>query len=170
MATLCLGNMHCSAPLLRDWLCGDWGIVFSHPVDFQDSSIEYDRWLAIVRDEFRSRAVRPMACSLLADDVDASWASALMRDQRPIRLHPACTASEDIIDLTSRALHEQIARLDSHFAVIIDPSLKLRGVLKYNAGRASVSPLDLLASIDALRRRSTRGRITGRRREVRAVA
>jgi len=46
----------------------------------------------------------------------------------------------------------------------------LRGVLKYNAGRASVSPLDLLASIDALRRRSTRGRITGRRREVRAVA
>jgi hypothetical protein len=32
--------------------------------------------------------------------------------------------------------------------------LQRRGVLKYSAGRNSVSPLDLLASIDLLRRRS----------------
>jgi hypothetical protein len=38
-------------------------------------------------------------------------------------------------------------------ALIIDAQLRSRGVLKYCAGRASVSPLDLLGSIDALRRR-----------------
>jgi hypothetical protein len=36
----------------------------------------------------------------------------------------------------------------------VDAQLRRRGVLKYSAGRSSISPLDLLASIDALRRRN----------------
>ena len=170
MATLCLGNIDCSAPLLRDWLGSDWGIVFSHPMDFQDSGMEQDRWLAILRDEFRARAVRPIACSRPAGDADHSWVSKLTQDHRLVSLHTATEGSEDIVDLAARALRDDIAQLDSRFALIIDPSIKSRGVLRYSAGRTSVSPLDLLGSIDALRHRVPVRPVGHTRAEVRAVA
>jgi alkyl hydroperoxide reductase subunit AhpC len=170
MATLCLGNVDCAAPLLRDWLASDWGIVFSHPMDFQDSGTEQDRWLAILRDEFRARTVRPIACSRPSGDADNSWVSQLTQDRRLVRCHAATHGSEDIIDMAARELRDEIAKLDSHFALIVDPSLKSRGVLRYSAGRTSVSPLDLLGSIDALRQRVPARAIGRSRGEVRAVA
>ncbi len=63
MTTLCIGEVECSAPLLREWLAGDWGLLFSHPQDFQDQGLESDRWLAILCEEFRVRGVKPLACS-----------------------------------------------------------------------------------------------------------
>jgi hypothetical protein len=89
MATLCLGEIDGSAPLLRDWLAGDWALLFSHPADFQDQGLERDRWLEILRDEFRVRGVRPVACSPSADagaTADDSWAGELIYDHRVLRL------------------------------------------------------------------------------------
>ena len=66
MATVCLGDLDCGAPLLRDWLGGDWGLLFSHPLDFQDQGLEHDRWLDILRQEFRARGARPLCCRAAA--------------------------------------------------------------------------------------------------------
>jgi hypothetical protein len=170
MATLCLGDIDCSAPLLRDWLGGDWGLLFSHPMDFQDGGMEHDRWLEILRDEFRARSVRPLACRRAAGDADASWVGELIHDHRLVRLHAPDAIGEDVIDLAARHLGAEIARLNSHFALILDSSLQSRGVLKYSAGRTSVSPLDLLGSIDALRRRAPRNRAMPHPVSVHAVA
>jgi hypothetical protein len=156
MAILCLGDIDRSAPLLRDWLGGDWGLLFSHPADFQVGGLEYDRWLSILRDDFRARAVRPLACRRPAGDADGSWVAQLQHDQRLIALVASNPGYEDVIDLAARTLREQIVQLSSHFVLIIDPALRSRGLLRYGAGRPSVSPLDLLGSIDALRRRSLR--------------
>lgn len=156
MATLCLGEVDVSAPLLRDWLAGDWALLFSHPTDFQDQGLERDRWLEILRDEFRARGVRPVACgqSAGAAAADDSWAGELICDYRLLRLH-SDSAGDSVIDLPARNLRADILGLPPRFVLIIDESLTRRGVLKYSAGRSSVSPLDLLASIDAFRRSST---------------
>jgi alkyl hydroperoxide reductase subunit AhpC len=157
MATLCLGEVDGAAPLLRDWLDGDWALLFSHPADFQDRGLERDRWLQILRDEFRVRGVRPVACSQSADSgvgADDSWAGELICDYRLLRLQSAA-AGDSVIDLPARNLRADILGLPPRFVLIVDESLTRRGVLKYSAGRSSVSPLDLLASIDAFRRSST---------------
>jgi alkyl hydroperoxide reductase subunit AhpC len=144
MATLWVNGE--TGPLLREWLQGDWAMLFSHPIDFQYQGLETDRWLSILREEFCAREVRPLACRRSLSDLDASWASDLVEDHSLLRLGGT--------DVVARRLREDLSGLATRFVVIVDESLQRRGVLKYSAGRNSVSPLDLLASIDMLRRRS----------------
>jgi alkyl hydroperoxide reductase subunit AhpC len=175
MATLCLGSIDHSAPSLSDWMGEDWGLLFSHPLDFQDQGTEYDRWLGILRKEFRASRVRPLACRRPLGDADASWVGELTCDHRLIRLECADasgtdTRSEDVIHLAARALRDVILSQTSHYVLIIDPALQCRGVLKYSAGRTSVSPLDLLASVDAMRREFVPAKRRDNSRPVAAVA
>jgi alkyl hydroperoxide reductase subunit AhpC len=144
MATLWVNGE--TGPLLREWLQGDWAMLFSHPIDFQYQGLENDRWLSILREEFCAREVRPLACTRSLGALDAGWTSDLVEDHTLLRLGAT--------DVVARRLREDLAGLATRFVVIVDESLQRRGVLKYSAGRNSVSPLDLLASIDMLRRRS----------------
>lgn len=155
MATLCLGDVDCSTPVLRDWLSGDWALLFSHPDDFQYRGLEDDRWLEILLDEFRARGVRPLACARTAADADVGWVSQLICDQRFVRLGGDTQANEEVVDLSARTLRADILSLPSRFVLIVDELLKRRGVLKYHASNSQVSPLDLLASVRALRRKNS---------------
>src|SRR5450755_3722323 len=132
MATLCIGEVDCSTPLLRDWLAGDWALLFSHPADFQDQGLESDRWLEILRDEFRARAVRPIACRRPAGVPDGSWVGELICDHRLLRLESVSGAQDGVIDMAARNLRHDILELPPRFVLIVDASLQRRGVLKYS--------------------------------------
>jgi alkyl hydroperoxide reductase subunit AhpC len=144
-----------SGVLLRDWLRGDWAMLFSHPADFQYQGLEIDRWLSILRDEFRAHGVRPLACRRGAAELDGSWVSDLIADRGLVRLESTAEAEaqDESEDLPARTLREDILSMPPRFVLIVDDELRRRGVMKYSAGRASVSPLDLLGSINVLRRR-----------------
>ncbi|MFI4914625.1 MAG: hypothetical protein ACHQAR_05485 [Steroidobacterales bacterium] len=139
---------------MRDWLAGDWGIVFSHPRDFQYSGLESDRWLSILHDEFLKRGVRPLACCGAGLALDRSWVGDVVNDRRVVLLERGLRPGGDIVDLPLRALRDDIVGTTDRFALIVDDTMRRRGVLKYTQGRSSISPLDLLSSIDAMRRRA----------------
>jgi len=145
-----------ASPALREWLAGDWGLVFSHPDDFQSGGLEIDRWLSILRDEFFRRGVRPLACTRAPPTRDTSWVSQIVSDERVVVLRESAAAAPGIVDLPQRSLREDMLGLRERFALIIDENLHQRGILKYSPGRSSVSPFDLLSLIDALRRRAGR--------------
>jgi len=139
---------------LRDWLTGDWALLFSHPQDFQDHGLEHDRWVDILREEFRARRVRPLAYVRCSEGIDTTWVSELFCDRRCVRLDASGPASE-IVHLGLRGLRADLLDLSQRFVMIIDAIPSRRGLLKYNLVPNTISPLDLLASIDVMRRRVT---------------
>lgn len=150
MATLYLDHVNRSLPTLREWLDDDWGLLLSHPGDFEDDSLEKDRWLEILRSAFRASGVKPIAYRGVSGEPDRGWVGAVIDDERRVRL----TYSE-VIDIPARRLRDQAVEVPGRFAIVVDPSLLSHVVLMYRpgTGRLAISPLDLLGSIEKLRRK-----------------
>jgi alkyl hydroperoxide reductase subunit AhpC len=153
MATLCLdiGSEVRTTPELYDWLAGDWGLLFSHPEDFQYQGPEPVRQLDILRDQFRICSVRPIA--VMGDDNtrERSWVDELQQDWGFVRLREPSAGAWDPVSVGARALCGELLTLQPRYVLIVDSFLKHRAVLRYAPGRCTVSTLDLLTSIDALR-------------------
>jgi hypothetical protein len=148
MATLYLDHINRSLPTLREWLDGNWGLLLSHPSDFEDQSVERDRWLEVLGAQFRASGVKPIAYRCMSGEPDRGWVSTVIDDERRVRL----TYSE-VIDIPARRLRDQASEVPARFAIVVDPSLTSHVVLMYLAGTLlTISPLDLLGSIGKLRR------------------
>jgi len=132
---------------LRDWLDGQWGLIFSHPEDFQESGLEQDRWLTVLVQEFCVANLKPLACMPSNGRADASWVSLVTGDPSLVPLEGA------VADLAARQLRSEMASQDCRFVLVVDETLRRRGLLPYKSGRGRLSPLDLVASVTALRRR-----------------
>jgi hypothetical protein len=133
---------------IREWLAGDWCLLFSHPQDFDASGLECDRWLALLRDDFLKRRVRPLAYGNRGE-CDRSWVSQLIGDEGAVGLS---ALRSTLFDLASRTLRDDILAQQGRFVMIFDDHLRRRGLLTYSPARNRVSPFDLLASVDAMRR------------------
>jgi alkyl hydroperoxide reductase subunit AhpC len=154
MATLCLDfeHEHCCARDLHQWLGGACALLFSHPEDFQPQGRDRRRWLDNLRHEVSARAVCALAVKRDSGPPDSSWIDELQFDPQLVVLREPAFAAADAVSFAARALRGELLTLRSRFALVIDGALERRMLLKYSAGGNAVSVLDLLTSVDALRR------------------
>jgi hypothetical protein len=149
MATLYLDHVSRSILSLREWLDGAWGLLLSHPADFEDHSLESDRWLQIVTQEFHTRGVRPIVCRRGGGELDNGWVGRVSRDQGRVRL-----THREVADMAARRLRDTILAIPaSRFVVVVDPTLTHRRTWIYGTSPptlAAMSPLDLLGTIKAM--------------------
>src|SRR5579872_315774 len=150
MATLYLDHINRSIPILREWLDGEWGLLLSHPDDFEDHSIERERWLEVIQQEFRASGVKPIVYRHRSGEPDRGWVGRVTGDERRVRL-----THSDVIDSAARRLRDVLVEVPAaHFAMMVDPALICRGVLMYQRSLIAISPvgpLDLLGPIAKLR-------------------
>jgi alkyl hydroperoxide reductase subunit AhpC len=152
MTTLCLDlalEDSCGQDFHK-WLGGAWALLFSNPEDFQPQGREGKHWLPRIRQAFNVRAARALAVKRDGPP-ESTWLDELHLDRQLLRLREPPFAAADQVSFAARVLRGELLTLASRFVLIVDGSLKRRGVLKYGDGRIAVSALDLLASIDALR-------------------
>lgn len=156
MATLYLDHVNRSLPTLQKWLDGKWGLLLSHPGDFEDHSLERDRWLEILRKAFGASGVKPIAYKGTGGEPDRGWVSSVTEDEQRVRL-----LHSEVVDIAGHRLRDQITEIPTaRFTVIVDCSLLCHVVQMYELStcRNAISPLDLLSPIANLRRHSsTRG-------------
>jgi len=138
-------------PTLREWLAGQWGVIFSHPEDFLQAGLELeqDRWLVIVTEAFHATGLRPLACQARSGRPDASWVNQVTGEHGFVELEGS------VADLAARQLRAEIRALHTRFVLVIDGQLRRRGLLPYRPGNRRLSPLDLTASVAAMRQRTT---------------
>ena len=149
MATLYLDHVSRSILSLREWLDGAWGLLLSHPSDFEDHSLESDRWLQILTQEFHTHGVRPIVCRRGGGELDNGWVGHVSGDQGRVRL-----THREVADMAARRLRDAILAIPaSRFAVAVDPTLTHRRTWIYGTSPptlAAMSPLHLLGTIQTM--------------------
>lgn len=154
MTALCLDFAHepgCAHDL-HQWLGGAWALLFSDPEDFQPLVRDKRRWLDGLRQELGARALCALAVQRYCGPPDSSWIGELQSEPQLVGLPEPAFAAADEVSFAARVLRGELLTIRSRFVLVIDGALKRRALLKYSAGGNAVSVLDLLASVDALRR------------------
>lgn len=143
-----------SIPSLRELLGERWGILFSHPGDFDQDHFERDRWLCVLGCSFREHEVLPIALGRHGDDVQAEslgWLAELGDDSAAV-LCTAAPARGALLDFRASALWAQVTR-GGRFAMIIDSDLRCRRMARYHVPINLPSPIELVGWAVALRDR-----------------
>lgn len=140
---------------LREWLGEHWGILFSHPADFDQEQLERDRWLSVLRRSFSTHEVRAVA--LARDDWDARERShgwlAELGDGCAAALATDPPTEGALLDFRSSTLRAEIVRSGPRFAIIVDSDLRCRRTLRYRVPVDLPSPIELVGWAVALRER-----------------
>lgn len=129
--------------LLRQWLGGSWGLVFSHADDFAANGFEADRWIVQVREAFRPTAIRPIAL-VYGPDRANTWVAqigGLTAPTFPEEQRPGALAYENLVRLGLLS-HSPVAQ---RYVLLIDDVCRLRWLLQYAPGASLPSPIDLAA-------------------------
>ncbi len=148
---------------LRDWLGGDWGLLFSHPDDFAQYGIEADRWLILLLQAFSEARTRPIALQSASrfrpSESANGWLVRVNGGAARVCLE-ATRCSPKASDLRAHVLREAIARIDSRFVMIIDEGLRPRRTFTYSLQDRRRSLFDLIATVVSVRNRTMDSPVT----------
>lgn len=136
---------------LRDWLSGQWAVLFSHPEHFAPHPSTPAGFVTVLADDFSACGVKPIAI-VNHPDAAASWLDFAGADRAVISLADS-DRSASVVDLPERALAQTIARMTTPFVIIIDAIARCRSTITYRpqsgAGRRTVE--DVLRMVQILR-------------------
>ena len=164
MATLTLSNTNdLTAPAkgmrLREWLGGQWAVLFSNPEDFAPHPSTPEGFITLLADDFAACGVKPIS---LADnrgtDAAGSWLDFAGADNTQVVLHDDA-AGGSIVDLAAHTLATKLHRLAARFVIVLDEKARCRTTITYNdysagnsvGGRRTIA--DVLTVVQVLQRR-----------------
>ena len=162
MATLLLATETESSMLLahervmtlRDWLQGQWGLVFSHPADFAPHSSTPPGFTTCIADDLLAAGIKPLVFSTSLEQLPESWFDHALNDDSVVLL-----ANHDarVLDLAECALASQLAALNRPFVLILDDRGRCRTTLTYapNAQHRPRTMLDIIEIVATLRSGTT---------------
>lgn len=113
--------------LLRKWLRGRWGLLFSHPDDFATYGFEVDRWIQQVKETFQAESIASLAVGRRAAGDRSGW----------IVASGGCFISQRTFDSIVDC------RPERRFVMVLDDELRLRRTFLYSQADRLPSPIDL---------------------------
>lgn len=143
------GRKSGSGNSLRNWLAGQWAVLFSNPEHFAPHPSTPTGFITMLADDFVAAQVKPLTLSR-SGEVTASWLDYAGTDSAVIRLE--VSRNEPIVDLAERTLASIVTQLHSPFAIIVDALGRCRSTItyKYATGRSRTIN-EVLSMVQVLR-------------------
>lgn len=136
-------NLNYSDPkALREWLSGDWALVFSHPADFAPQDFEGDRWLAVAANALANSRIRLLG--LVRGAHEGQWLAELDGRGGALRLAPAARRPP-VISLLQHVIASALASTSGRCVLVLDGELRVRRTYVYGGAAACRSLFDLIA-------------------------
>jgi thioredoxin-dependent peroxiredoxin len=119
---------------LREWLDGQWGILYSNPEDFAPHPSTPRGFVSRLAGEFEQYNVKPIALGSEVGAAPQSWLDVAMEDNSLV-IVDADGVDEPVIDLAERALAMKLAEIDGRFVMILDAHGRCRSTINYRPRR-----------------------------------
>jgi hypothetical protein len=157
---------------LRTRLAGDWGLLFSHPADFEQRGFESDRWLWLLGEAFAAQRVLPLVDAARIGATQCGWEWSI----DPRSCYVGTPAGESawqaaFTPLDRGPVPRQQANLDGsmRYVACIDPEGRCAAVTEYQAGERPRSLFDLLGLVARLARRQAIAKLPHETRRTAAL-
>lgn len=119
---------------LREWLDGQWGILYSNPEDFAPHPSTPRGFVSRLAAEFEQCNVKPIVLGNELGAAPESWLDIAMEDRSLVSVDPD-GIDEPVIDLAERALAVKLAAIDGRFVMILDANGRCRSTINYRPRR-----------------------------------
>jgi len=144
---------------LREWLGGQWAVLFSNPEDFAPHPTTPEGFITLLADDFAACGAKPISFDAgSGTESTPSWLDFAGTDATKIVLNSDAQAGQ-IVDLAERTLAMKLDRLlnqlPSRFVIVLDEKARCRTTITYNRSPTARNRTieDVLTVVQVLRHR-----------------
>jgi len=145
---------------LREWLGGQWAVLFSNPEDFAPHPTTPEGFITLLADDFAACGAKPISLDEGSGEQSTpSWLDFAGADATTIVLNSDARSGQ-IVDLAERMLASKLKRLLGHlparFVIVLDEKARCRTTITYsrNSTARNRTIEDVLTVVQVLQRRT----------------
>jgi alkyl hydroperoxide reductase subunit AhpC len=145
---------------LREWLGGQWAVLFSNPEDFAPHPTTPEGFITLLADDFAACGAKPLSLDEgSGEESTPSWLDFAGADTSNIVLDSDAQTGQ-IVDLAERTLALKLDRLLCHsparFVIVLDEKARCRTTITYNRNSTARNRTieDVLTVVQVLQRRT----------------